>query len=448
MDDKQRIALVETRTQGNDGSPAQLIRYQFGNHLGSASLELDDQAQIISYEEYYPYGSTTYQAVRSQTESAEAVSLHGQGAGRGERVYYHGARYYAPWLGRWISVDPALWRLFDAQAVTRMNARLPLNPFMSMANNPITFVDIDGQQDTAYTRYLDRQFATEEGTRQVHEANRETLRVLAQPRVAGALQIVGALFEFVGAGALLLAPEPTTVTKVAGVALGAHGIDTFQAGTRALYTGEVTQTETHKAGAATARWVGASPQVAEWAGVGADLLMSVGPSAVGAMSRSGATVVTETMSQSSDDVTGTLFRGTSEGFPGSQGLQRVGVTPASQDPLVATVFATESQSYGRGVVQIATPANLEGVALQEGNVLAAIEREVAVELLPLQFAERAGVQITAAEARSILERMGYALPSQIRGPAGVSQTLGTTPRLTQEEIDLFVQEARLIAGGR
>ena len=50
------------------GSPAQLIRYQFGNHLGSASLELDDQAQIISYEEYYPYGSTSYQAVRSQTE--------------------------------------------------------------------------------------------------------------------------------------------------------------------------------------------------------------------------------------------------------------------------------------------------------------------------------------------------------------------------------------------
>ena len=69
MDDKQRIALVETRTQGDDGSPAQLIRYQFGNHLGSASLELDDQGQIISYEEYFPYGSTSYQAGRSQTET-------------------------------------------------------------------------------------------------------------------------------------------------------------------------------------------------------------------------------------------------------------------------------------------------------------------------------------------------------------------------------------------
>ncbi len=54
MDDKQRVALVETRTQGDDGSPAQLTRYQFGNHLGSASLELDETGRIISYEEYLP----------------------------------------------------------------------------------------------------------------------------------------------------------------------------------------------------------------------------------------------------------------------------------------------------------------------------------------------------------------------------------------------------------
>ena len=81
MDDKQRIALVETRTldtAGNDPAPPQLIRYQFGNHLGSASLELDDQAQIISYEEYYPYGSTSYQAVRSQTETPKRYRYTGK----------------------------------------------------------------------------------------------------------------------------------------------------------------------------------------------------------------------------------------------------------------------------------------------------------------------------------------------------------------------------------
>ena len=100
MDDKQRIALVETRTaRATTGAPQQLIRYQFGNHLGSASLELDDQAQIISYEEYTPYGSTSYQAVRSQTEAPKRYRYTGKERDEESGLYYHGARYYAPWLG-------------------------------------------------------------------------------------------------------------------------------------------------------------------------------------------------------------------------------------------------------------------------------------------------------------------------------------------------------------
>jgi RHS repeat-associated protein len=110
MDDKQRIALVETRTldtAGNDQAPTRAIRYQFGNHLGSAGLELDDQAQIISYEEYTPYGSTSYQAVRSQTETPKRYRYTGKERDEESGFYYHGARYYAPWLGRWVSCDPA-----------------------------------------------------------------------------------------------------------------------------------------------------------------------------------------------------------------------------------------------------------------------------------------------------------------------------------------------------
>jgi RHS repeat-associated protein len=110
MDDKQRIALVETRTldtASSDHAPAQLIRYQFGNHLGSASLELDHQAQIISYEEYTPYGSTSYQAVRSQTETPKRYRYTGMERDGESGLSYHSARYYAPWLGRWSSPDPA-----------------------------------------------------------------------------------------------------------------------------------------------------------------------------------------------------------------------------------------------------------------------------------------------------------------------------------------------------
>jgi RHS repeat-associated protein len=131
MDDKQRIALIETRNDVSDGSPQQLIRYQFGNHLGSASLELDDQAQIISYEEYTPYGNTSYRAVRSQTEAPKRYRYTAKERDEESGFYYHGARYYAPWLGRWTRYDPAYMKSGP-------------NLYEYVLNNPIRFYDPDG----------------------------------------------------------------------------------------------------------------------------------------------------------------------------------------------------------------------------------------------------------------------------------------------------------------
>ncbi|PTQ91464.1 RHS repeat-associated protein [Nitrosomonas nitrosa] len=108
MDDKQRVALIETRTlpPGNDPAPRQLVRFQFGNHLGSSVLELTDQAQVISYEEYHPYGTTAYQAARNQTDTPKRYRYTGKERDEETGFSYHGARYYAGWLGRWVSCDP------------------------------------------------------------------------------------------------------------------------------------------------------------------------------------------------------------------------------------------------------------------------------------------------------------------------------------------------------
>lgn len=106
MDGTQRVAIVETRTQGGDQTPARLTRYQYINHLGSTILELDAQAHVISYEEYYPYGSTSYQAVDSHIEVPKRYRYTGKERDEENGMYYQGARYYAPWLGRWTAVDP------------------------------------------------------------------------------------------------------------------------------------------------------------------------------------------------------------------------------------------------------------------------------------------------------------------------------------------------------
>ena len=125
-DDGQRLALVETRTldvAGDDPAPRQLTRYQFGNHLGSAVLELDDRADVISYEEYYPYGSTSYQAVRSQTDTPKRYRYTAKERDQESGLYYHGARYYAPWLGRWASADP--FGLIDGANLYRYSRNAP-----------------------------------------------------------------------------------------------------------------------------------------------------------------------------------------------------------------------------------------------------------------------------------------------------------------------------------
>jgi RHS repeat-associated protein len=136
MDDKQRIALVETKTidtQSSALSPQSLHRYQFGNHLGSASLEVDETAQSISYEEYHPYGTTSYRATNSTIEiSVKRYRYAGKERDEETGHYYYGARYYVAWLGRWTSADPS--DLDDGVNLYRFNR-----------NNPIRFFDPNGR---------------------------------------------------------------------------------------------------------------------------------------------------------------------------------------------------------------------------------------------------------------------------------------------------------------
>ncbi len=132
-DDKQRIALVETRTQGAEPAvPAQLIRYQFGNHLSSASLELDQGAALISYEEYHPYGVTSFQTGRSAAEvSLKRYRCTGMERDEETGLYYHQARYYAAWLGRWTACDP-------------IGIADDMNLYCYVRDNPLTFIDPKG----------------------------------------------------------------------------------------------------------------------------------------------------------------------------------------------------------------------------------------------------------------------------------------------------------------
>ncbi len=135
MDGRQRVALVETKTRENDAAvtaPQPAIRYQLDNHLGSSVLELDEHGDIISYEEYHAYGTTAYQAGRSVAEvSLKRYRYTGKERDEETGLYYHGARYYAPWLCRWTSWDP--------------NGADGTNRYAYVSGNPVRMVDPDGR---------------------------------------------------------------------------------------------------------------------------------------------------------------------------------------------------------------------------------------------------------------------------------------------------------------
>ncbi|MGB7208380.1 MAG: SpvB/TcaC N-terminal domain-containing protein [Pyrinomonadaceae bacterium] len=170
MDDTRRIAMIETRNAINDGTPVRLIRYQFGNHLGSATLEIDQLAQVISYEEYHPYGTTSYQATSNQSQTPKRYRYTGKERDDESGFYYHGARYYAPWLGRWMSCDPA--GLVDG-----------LNIYIYVRNNSIRNSDELGLQGDDKVDPNEHTQNKQEKNRNKHEENKARKERERQKRI-------------------------------------------------------------------------------------------------------------------------------------------------------------------------------------------------------------------------------------------------------------------------
>ncbi len=145
LDNTRRIAQIDTKTIDKNNSDISNalnennIRYQFHNHLGSAVLETDEGGNIISYEEYHPYGTSSYRILKPGSDiSLKRYRFSGKERDDETGFYYFGARYYAAWLGRWTSSDPAGFA--DG-----------LNLFLYCRNNPVIHSDPNGTDSIKYS---------------------------------------------------------------------------------------------------------------------------------------------------------------------------------------------------------------------------------------------------------------------------------------------------------
>lgn len=211
MDGGHRFVMAETRNDIDDGTAKHLVRYQMHDYLGSCALELDETARVISYEEYHPYGTTAYQAKNAAIKSA-AKRYRFTGMERDEEtgLEYHTARYYLPWLGRWLSADPI--GIADGT-----------NVYAYCKNMPVKKTDTGGKQSEEPSNWN---------------------------RFTGFLGVVGGGFEAAAGGSMVAGGVATSEVGVGipiaigGVAVLAHAVDTIQANFYQMVSGVETDTLT------------------------------------------------------------------------------------------------------------------------------------------------------------------------------------------------------------
>jgi len=127
MDDQSRIAQVRVgQPFEDDKSPA--VQYHLGDHLDSSSSVVDEAGSWINREEYTPYGETSFGSF-----ARKRYRFTGKERDEESGFYYHGARYYAPWLARWVSCDPL--GMIDGS-----------NLYQYVKNRPTVAVDLTGTQ--------------------------------------------------------------------------------------------------------------------------------------------------------------------------------------------------------------------------------------------------------------------------------------------------------------
>jgi RHS repeat-associated protein len=101
MDAESRLATVRVGAPfAGDDTPA--VKYHLGDPADTAGVVLGQSGAWINREEHTPYGETSFGGY-----AYKRYRFAGKERDEESGLDYHGARYYASWLGRWTSPDPA-----------------------------------------------------------------------------------------------------------------------------------------------------------------------------------------------------------------------------------------------------------------------------------------------------------------------------------------------------
>ena len=106
--------------------------YYHPDHLGSSSYITNLDGEVSQHIEYVPFGEVFIEE-RNNTWNTPYL-FNAKELDEETGMYYYGARYYEPRLSLWMSTDP-------------MQEKYPnINSYCYTSNNPIKFIDPDGEK--------------------------------------------------------------------------------------------------------------------------------------------------------------------------------------------------------------------------------------------------------------------------------------------------------------
>jgi len=146
-----RIASLEIskNAEGSLNDPSTgIITYFHQDHLGSVALATNENGEVIQINDYAPYGSITYNDSSSSSQSPYSFSGKEYSSDLG--LYYFEARWYDPEVGRFVSEDPAQYQKIEKIIIDPQT----LNFYTYSRNNPLTYVDPDGESAYLAMRLL------------------------------------------------------------------------------------------------------------------------------------------------------------------------------------------------------------------------------------------------------------------------------------------------------
>ncbi len=133
----------------------------FGDHLGSSSILTDSMGRVKTLYDYYPFGGTRLDS--SDGLHVSAYQYTGKEKDEETGLNYFGARYQNADIGRFTQSDPLTQNLSDDKSLVEKFGKnidqvlanpQQLNAYSYTINNPIRYIDPDGNSQSPFDGYL------------------------------------------------------------------------------------------------------------------------------------------------------------------------------------------------------------------------------------------------------------------------------------------------------